>query len=198
MGVSGFNGDEPSPTKVDLPMGELNSYAARITQQFSPKIYLMASAAFVKSPESHDPDLDHIWRYSASLYNHLDLGNGWDFHNTLIWGLVNFYDDTSALNSFGEEFLVQKDKQSSWGRIEHLERTASELQVASTSPHQAKWVTAITLGSTYQISKIDDWIFGLGSVTKDFLPQEFESPYAGDPLTARVFLQIGTEKMWDF
>jgi hypothetical protein len=197
--ASVFNGDEPEPTKVDLPLGEIDSYAARIVQQFSTKIFAMASMAYIKTPESHDPGLDHIWRYSASLYSKSECGHGWNFHNTLIWGLVNFYDDTAALTSFGDEFLLQKHAMGFWGRVEHLERTSGELQIANLPAGERRWVTAFTVGYTHQLTKFDGWTFGIGSsVTKDFLPREFESPYGGDPLTARVFLQAGGMQMWDF
>jgi len=114
--VSTFNGEEPKPTKSDLPMGTPNSYAVRLTQQFTPSFYAMGSAARIEDPH-HDSDINHLWRYSASLYNDLTLNNGWMLHNTFIWGLINGYNHTSSLNSFGEEFWLHKDKQNVWGRI---------------------------------------------------------------------------------
>lgn len=196
--ASTFNGTEPEPSKVDLPIGALNSYAVRMTELFSPHFYAMVSAAFVKNPEPHDPDLDHIWRYSASVYNDGNIGNGWMLHNSLIYGLVNFYDNTGALNSFAEEFWFHKDKKNIWSRIEYLQRTPGELQIPSSSPTDAKWVTALTLGYTHKVAKWDSGDVGLGaSITKDILPGDFRSSYGGDPLTGKVFLQVGGMKMWD-
>lgn len=196
--ASTFNGTEPEPSKVDLPTGSLNSYAGRITQEFTPHFYAMASAAYVKNPEPHDPNLDHVWRYSASLYNEQTFENGWQIHNTFIWGLVNFYDDTSALNSLAEEFWLQRDQQNIWGRIEYLQRTPGELQITSPQPDDPQWVTAVTLGYTYKIAKWESAEVGLGaSLTKDILPSDYRSAYGGDPLTAKVFLQVGGMKMWN-
>lgn len=197
--ASTFNGTEPQPTEVDLPLGKLNSYAGRVIHQFTPHLYAMASAAYVKNPEPHDPELDHIWRYSASLYNDHTFNSGWMIHNAFIWGLINYYDDISALNSFAEEFWLSKKQMNFWGRIEYLERTANQLEIASLNPDDPKWVAALTLGYTHKLAKWDGFFIGLGgSVTKDFLPGEFQPAYDGEPLTAKVFLQVGGMKMWDF
>lgn len=194
---STFNGTEPEPSKVDLPMYTPNSYAARLTQQFNPHFYGMISAAFVKNPELHDPDLDHLWRYSASIYNDHTLKNGWMLYNAFIWGLVNFYDNTSALNSFAEEFWFHKNKSNIWSRLEVLQRTPAELQITSTTPNDPKWVTALTLGYTHKVANFESSDIGLGaSVTKDFLPTDYQSAYSGNPLTGKVFLQVGGMKMW--
>jgi hypothetical protein len=195
--VSTFNGTEPEPSKVDLPLGTPNSFAARVTEQFSDSTYAMASAAFVKNPEPNEPELDHIWRYSASLYNDHQFDNGWMFHNAFIWGLVNFYDGASALNAFNEEFWFHKSRSSIWGRIEHLQRTAFELQIIPAA-NDPKWVTAATLGYTHKFATWENLEIGLGaSVTKDFLPGEFQAAYGGNPLSGKAFLQVGGMKMWD-
>ena len=50
--ISFFNGTEPLPTAVDLPMGPLNSYALRLIQKVSDSAFGMVSAAVVKNPVS--------------------------------------------------------------------------------------------------------------------------------------------------
>lgn len=196
--VSSFNGTEPQPVQVDLPMATPNSYAARFTQMLNAHSFAMASAAFVKNPEPHDPDLDHLWRYSASLYNDHAFDSGWRVHNAFIWGLINEYDNASALNSFAEEFWFHRDRKNIWSRIEFLQRTPGELEISSLSPNDPKWVTAVTIGYTHKIAKWDLADIGLGaSLTKDFLPSAFQNAYSGDPLSGKVFLQVGGMKMWE-
>lgn len=196
--VSTFNGTEPEPAKVDLPISTPNSYAARLTQVFNPHFYAMASLAFVKNPEPHDPELDHLWRYSASIYNDHAFDNGWMVHNAFIWGLINNYDNASALNSFAEEFWFHKDHKNIWSRIEVLQRTPAELEIASSFPDSPKWVTAVTIGYTHKIAKWDLADVGIGgSITKDFLPSEFQNAYSGNPLSGKIFIQVGGMKMWD-
>jgi hypothetical protein len=197
--VSAFHGAEPNPEAVDLPMGTIDSYAARVTEQFARHFFAMASAAYVKSPEPSEPQLDHIWRYSASAYGDASISEGWTLHETLIWGLINNYDQASSLNSFANEFWLNKDAYNFWGRLEVLQRTPRELAITSTDDiNRGRWVTAATLGYTQRLAQWEAAELGLGvSVTKDFLPAEFESTYGGDPLTAKIFLQMSGMKMWE-
>ncbi len=196
--ASTFNGTEPEPTKVDLPLGVLNSFAARLTQEITSHHAIMASAAYVKNPELHDSGVDHVWRYSTSIYSDRQLENDWIIHNTFIYGLINFYDATSALNSFNEEIWLHQGHKNIFSRIEYLQRTSNELQINSTTPNDPNWVTAITLGYTHELARWDGSNVSLGtSITKDFLPANYQNAYSGNPLAAKIFLQVGGMKMWN-
>lgn len=191
--LSTFNGTEPAPSKVDLPMATPNSYAARLTQQFTSHLFAMASAAYVKNPEPNE----QVRRYSASVYADAQTA-GWTFHNALIWGLINGYDNTPALNSFAEEYCFQKQADSFWGRLEILQRTPAELDIVDDDVNRGRWITAATLGYTRQIGHWDSADLGLGaSFTQDYLTGALRSAYGGNPITARVFLQASGKKMWD-
>ncbi len=196
--ISAFNGREPLPDAVDLPLGTPDSYAVRLTRYFSPKIFAMVSAAVVRHPEPASPDLDQVVRYSGSVYGEHEWG-GISFRDSAIYGLINFYDDTPALNSLLYEVLIPRKDFRYWSRFEYLQRTAAELGVSGASnPTQPQWVTAATLGITKIFSLPQGQEWGVGaSVTKDFLPSLFESAYGGDPLSARIFLQYRAMKMLD-
>ena len=198
IAASAFNGEEPEPTKVDLPIGTPNSYALRISRDFSETQTAMISAAYVKNPEHDDPSLPFVARYSGSLYSKGTFG-AWAFDNTLIFGLIQKYDHVRALYSIGEEFLLKDERMNSiFGRVELVQRTAAELETASASPNAAKAWIATTLGYTRALRKIDSAEIGLGgSVTHDFLPAEFRGAYAGDPWTGKVFLRLSGNAMWD-
>lgn len=176
--VSTFNGTEPEPAKVDLPLGTPNSYAARLIQEISEEWTIMGSAGYVKDPEPHDSDIKEVRRYSASLYDQHELGSGWMLHNAFIFGLVNGYDRVSALRSFLDEFWFHSDQpEQVWGRIELLERTPAELAITGVSNlTEPRWVTALTLGYTHKLKSWNELDFSAGvSATKDFLPSEFKS-----------------------
>jgi hypothetical protein len=196
--ASTFNGTEPEPSKVDLPMGTPNSYAGRLVYEFSDDWQAMASAAYVKDPEPHDPDLKKIYRYSASVYGQHRLASGWMVHNAFIFGLTNYYDNVAALRSFLNEFWIHSDSPHNfWGRIEVIERTPSELGIRVASgaldPH---WVTALTAGYTHDFMKVNGSKLAAGlSVTKDILPSEFRDSYGGDPWSGRLFIQLSGIKM---
>lgn len=195
---STFNGREPEPAKVDLPIGELDSYAARLTQIFSPQIYAMVSAAYVKSPEAHDADIEHVHRYSASIYTNHELAGGWRLHNTLIYGRIHNYDQVPALTSFAEEFWLSQGSKNIWSRIEHLQRTAGQLNLESDNPDDPLYISALTLGYTHDLGKWEGMQMSLGgSLSKGLLPTEFRPAYSADPVTAKIFLQIGGMKNWN-
>lgn len=195
--LSTFNGTEPEPTEVDLPMATPNSYSTRLAYQLTPSSYAMGSLAYVKNPEPHALESTHLWRYSISVYNDADLSGGWTIHNALIWGLINGYDEASALNSFAEEFLWQRNAMNFWGRIEVLQRTPLELEIGPET--KGRWLTAATLGYTHRLQQIGPATLSLGgSFSKDFLPAEYQKAYAGNPVTARLFLQLSGHDMGSF
>ncbi len=198
--ASAFNGTEPEPTKVDLPLGVPNSYAVRLVGELSPRVMAMASVAYVKEPEHDDPGIPFVRRYSASIYNHHSVFDGWTIYNSLIFGLIHNYDFASSLASFSAEFWLFNERSRVFGRIEVLERTPAELRIPVLSePNTGRWVTAATLGYTYALAKFSGGELGIGgSVTKDFLPGEFSSAYGGNPWTGRVFAQLSGMRMWDF
>lgn len=195
--LSSFHGEEPEPSKSDLPMGELDSYAARLNQELTATWQMMASAAFVKNPEGdHDPNLDHIWRYSLSSYNQVKLMNDWTWNNTFIYGVINFYDEIPKLSSLNEEFLFYKQPFNIWGRMEFVQRTAAQLGILTASDVLAPQdVYALTLGYTHDLPEWRSLKFGIGgSATKVFLPRELEDTYNSDPVSGRLFIQVSG--MW--
>jgi hypothetical protein len=196
--VSAFHGTEPQPTKVDLPISNPNSFAARWIQQLSPHVYAMGSAAFVKSPEPADPD-QNVWRYSASVYGNWDWPGDWKAQNAIIWGHIIGYDRASSLNSLAEELWLQGGANNIWCRVEVLQRTPGELIVSGASDvNTPRWVTAATLGYTRDFAKLDELRVGLGgSVTEDFLPSAYKGAYGGNPFSGKIFLQLSGMKMWD-
>lgn len=198
--ASTFHGKEPEPTKVDLAMGERNSYAGRFIYEFSEDLSVMASAAFVKDPEPHDPTLDKVYRYSASAYFQRHLTDGWMLHDAFIFGLVNNYDHISALRSVLYEFWLHSDMPSNyWGRIEFVERAASQLNITTANSLDPHWVTALTVGYTYDVLTFENSKLGLGaSVTKNLTPSEFKNAYGGDPWSGKIFVQLSGMKMGGF
>jgi len=199
--ASTFNGTEPEPTAVNLPIGTPNSYAARLSYEFTPEMIGMFSAAYINQPEALQPDIKNVSRYSASLYTQTNLGPAWNYYNSLIFGSTHHYDHVPQLISVGEEFLFAGGHPRIWGRIEALQRTPNELAITNIpGPMNPRWVGAFTLGYTHALTTWNDLEIALGaSSTVDFLPDAFSSAYGGqNPWTWKVFLQIGGMKMQNF
>ncbi len=131
-------------------MGPINSFGVRLIQEFSDKLSLMGSYAYVKSPEADDPDVESYKRYSLSAYSRCDLENTWMFHNALILGQISNYDHTDNLYSVNEEFLFHQMASRIWGRFEFVQRTPAELLITSApNQNQPRWVTALTLNCIF-------------------------------------------------
>jgi len=196
--ASAFHGEEPEPTKTDLPIGKMDSSAMRFVYEYSENLYAMASFATAKHPEHDQPDIDKVNRYSASVYSHLKSETGFVFHNTFIFGMTNFYDRISKLRSFGDEFLITINDlpHNIWGRIEVLERSGAELAISGAG---VEWVEAATVGYTYDLFKNNKGKIGIGgSVTRDFIPDTFDSVYGKDPLSGKIFIQLSGMSMGQF
>lgn len=193
--ASTFNGMEPDPTQVDLPIRTPDSYAFRAIQEFSPQVMAMASYAYVNNPE---PGIANDSRYSASLYTHVPLSDAWTWHNTLVYGGITNIDNATFLNSTLEEFALVTEKMAIFGRVEVLQRTPNQLAIPGLSnPNTGQWVTAITLGYTHRVADWDGWELRAGaSVTNDQLPSDYQTVYAGNPLTYKFFFQLGGSQMY--
>ena len=196
--VSGFNGREPAPTSFDIPINNIDSFSARFVQKINDQVIIMASYARVQNPEVASADALIENRYSASLYNSLAVGSNWAFHNSLIYGLAQNYDQEN-LTALTEEFLFQDVWSRIWGRAELLQRTPAELQISGglQDYFSPRWTGAITVGFTrLLIEKFGAQLSTGVSGTVDFIPGEFVNTYGGNPLTAKVFIQVGGDQIF--
>jgi hypothetical protein len=194
--ASTFNGSEPEPTKVDLPMGELNSFAFRVIEDFSPNLTAMASYAWVGNPE---PGISNAERFSASLYTHFPVSENLTLHNTLIYGGITNIDNASYLSSFCEEFLLNSKTMNIFARLEQLQRTPNQLQIPGLpNADTGRWVSAFTLGYSHQVAAWDGWELRAGlSMTNDQVPAEYSAAYEGNPFTYKFFFQLGGSQMYN-
>ena len=194
--ASWFNGMEPDPAQVDLPIRSPDSYAFRLIEEFSPRVTAMVSYAYVNNPE---PGIANAERYSASLYTHLPLSDSWMFHNTLVYGGITNIDNAAFLNSTLEEFALTSGKMAIFGRVEVLQRTPNQLLIPGLpNPNTGRWVTAVTFGYSHQVAAWDGWELRAGaSVSNDITPAEYSDTYAGNPLTYKFFFQLGGTQMYN-
>ena len=196
--ASTFNGSEPEPTRVDLPIGAPNSVALRLIQDFSPSMTAMVSGAYVREPEHDDPTLPFVGRFSASLQNRTGFGDGWRLHHALVAGLITKYDRAATLLSFLDETWLHRGASRIFTRLELLQRTPAQLGIpAIPEQDSGRWLAAGTLGFTRALTPFDGGELALGgSITKDLLPGEFIGTYGGNPWSGKIFLQLTGMKMW--
>jgi hypothetical protein len=195
--ASTFHGLEPSPTRVDLPIGVPNSAALRIAQQIGQRFLISASVAYVTDPEG-DPAVPHEWRISASGYTQWDLPHRWRGHGTLIWGGITDFDHATFLSSITGEWAFLDDANNFWGRAEALQRTPNELAIVAPQPEVGQWVGALTIGYTRRLTSL--WAFDFsvgGSATVSFVPGDYRTAYGGSSIfSGKLFLEARMMKMF--
>ena len=205
--LSGFNGAEPTPESVDLPIGSLNSAAVRLIAYLSDKYLAMASFAYVEAPhpdEHHaagiapafDAHVTRARRYSASAYSKHELG-GAAFYNMVLYGAVATSGTRTERHSFAHEALWDAGRWGLFSRAEALQRVPGELLLPDTRPLSSRWVGALTLGGSRVLKDFGPVKLHAGlSATQTVLPAEFRSAYGGNPLTGRVFVRLSGMRMW--
>lgn len=200
--VTAFHGDEPEPTRVDMPMGRPNSFSARYTLDFAASAFAMVSFASV-DPGAHAAagggGHEREERFSASIYNRFFMENGGSWHNAFIYGSVNDLDGIASLASLAEEFAVRWERPRVWGRFEILQRAPIQLGITTTTAASTYWVGSWTLGYSHLVQR-----FGAGleltlgaSVSQSFLPSAVSVAYGGNPWSGKIFLQLGGMKGWE-
>jgi hypothetical protein len=199
--ASAFNGDEPQPTKVNLPLGTINSEALRVTYAFQPDHRVMASVAHADQQDPTYPGTTSATRLSTSLYDRFSLDGG-SLDQSFIVGWIARYPNSTALTSFLDEAVWQRGSADVWGRIEVLQRLASELAIPSADSTSGadgrRWVSALTLGYTHWTELNRGLQFGLGtSLTLDVIPSAWATAYGSrTPLTARIIIQLRGTRRW--
>ncbi len=196
-----FNGAEPLPTKVDLPMGPFNSEALRVTWLLAPEHRLMGSLARVEQRDDLYPGVTSASRWSVSLYDRFVASNAATIDNTFLIGSIKRHPTNVALTSLLDEAVVQVRSSDFWGRIETLQRLRSELAIAPLgvgTTDDRRWVSAVTLGYTHWSEAHGSLQFGLGtSVTIDALPGVWAAAYGGrTPVTGRLIIQVRGVGHW--
>jgi hypothetical protein len=199
--ASAFNGTEPQPTQVNLPLGTPDSEALRVTYAFLPDHRMMASIAHVDQQDPAYPGTTSATRLSASLYDRFNLDGGSVDHSFVV-GRIARHPDSTALTSFLDEAVWQRGSSDLWGRVEVLQRLASELAIpsadAAPGTDDKRWVSALTTGYTHwtPLNRGVDIGFG-SSLTLDVIPGDWARAYGSrTPLTIRLIVQIRGAGRW--
>jgi hypothetical protein len=145
---------------------------------------LQISWADVNSPEQLEPDVDET-RLSASAIYTLPLDNGGWWSTTVAWGFKDSTEDR-ALHAFALESAYAPDR--AWtffGRAEVIE--SHELNPA----HDIDTVGKISIGLIRDFHLDENVKLGIGALySVNFMPNDLEPSYGGDPDGAMVFLRL--------
>ncbi|MBC5995080.1 TonB-dependent receptor [Pontibacter cellulosilyticus] len=189
---SSFTGREPDEERYDFDKPRFDSRAVRLTYNPTSQWSLQASTAYVKSPESNEPDED-VYRSTASvLYGKELSGNNRFLTTTLNWG-YNYVDQDHKEHSVLLESTLQSDKFAVYGRYEWLQKSAEELGFEHDFfEHDAIFgINALTVGANRQLFEFGSVNTSLGAQLSVFRGASELHPYYGSlPVSAQVYLRI--------
>lgn len=201
--ASGFNGTEPQPERVDLPLGRLDSEALRLGYHLAPGHQILASYAHLEQTDPDYPRAATVKRWSASLYDHFEPAMIGAVDHTFVIGSIRHSPGYERLTSFLDEAVLHRGASDLWDRIEILQRLPSELDIPAAptfaGAHAARWVSAATIGYTRWLPWAARIEMGLGSsLTVDAIPEAWASAYGHRaPLTIRLILQLRGAGSWE-
>ena len=191
--ASAFNGDEPQPSKVDLPLGPMNSTALRLSQELAPGHRVSAWLAQVRQADELYPGTRSATRSGLAILDHWVVGPGAIDHS-LVYGSIARHPDGNRLQSILDEGTWALRGRELWWRAELLQRLPVELGIpvgGATDEWQSRWVSALTVGCTQWWRTGATVQAGLGlALTADAVPAAWATAYGGrTPLTWRLVLQ---------
>lgn len=190
-----FTGREPNEDRYDFDKPRFDSYSYRLTVNPGKTLSIQVSKAFIKSPESINPDED-INRTTASINHSMPLvGENHYLTSAIIWGYNDSGEDHKE-NSFTLESNLQLDRLAISGRYESVEKSAEELLLDQFIESKSFNINAITLGINYTILRKCKTNFALGAQSTLYLAESSLDPiYGENPMSVEVYLRVSPTLM---
>ncbi len=193
-----FTGREPDENRYNIDLPRFDSYSGRATFNPMKDLSLQASMAYIKSPESLEPDIN-VYRTTASIsHNKLfnpSVDNFTNLATSLIWGL-NTPSKGLAQNSVLLESELQFFKNNFiYTKLEYVQKDTREL-VLNLKDEKVYNIFSLTLGASRDIVSFDKLNLSIGAQTTLYLPQADLDPYYGkSPLAFQVYLRLSPDLM---
>ena len=185
-----FNGREPDEERWGFDPIRLDSYSGRFTVHLDSSWVVSAGYGFLKSPEALDPT-ESTSRATASLLYGRKIGKEGQLTAALVWG-ANRHAGLTTHSGVLEAEAVLERRNTVYGRIDFVQKTAQDLAIGSLAPETRLDVAAASAGY------IREHIVGSGATvgvglqgTVNLVPQSIDSTYGSRaPLGAMVFVRI--------
>ena len=182
--VSQFTGREPDQYRFDIEEPRFDSTSARLSWNPAPHWSLQISWADVNSPEQLEPEIDES-RVSASAIYTLSLADDGRWSTTVVWGVKDPTVD-EAPHAFALESAYAPDRD--WTLFARGEVVESH-ELSGTD--EIDTVGKISVGVIRDFHLTDNLKIGIGGLyALNFVPDDLEPSYDGDPDGAMVFLRL--------
>ncbi len=184
--ASRFNGREPDHRRYDIETGPLDSTAVRLSWNPTRHLSIQGSWAHLVSPEQLEPD-ENSTRWSASaIYTRPIGGDGW-WSTSLAWGRRSVEHD--QLDAWLLESAAGLGPWTLFGRAERIETN----ELVSMNGHHGPVfdVGKVSAGLVRDFRIAPNVRFGIGGLyALNFVPDQLEALYEGDPDGAMAFVRL--------
>jgi hypothetical protein len=177
-----FHGREPDEDRYDVDLGALDSYGGRVTLNPTPSWSFAASYGYLKSPEELHPD-ENQHRLGASVLYTRRLGRDGDWASAVVYGANKSTVAGEPSPGFQNSLLLESnaqldDRNSVFGRVEWVQKSAEELVVPGAAPDTRFNVGAVALGYIREVAQYRGAGLGLGiRGALNLVPQALEPTY---------------------
>ncbi|MBI5634065.1 MAG: hypothetical protein HZA15_11365 [Nitrospirae bacterium] len=193
LDASLFNGREPDEDRYNIDRPRFNSASIRLSMNPSPDLALQVSYGYIKSPESHEPDVNVQRTTASAVWSH-QLDAERNLAASLVWGM-NKPNTGKAQNAFLFEADYGVGKMSYFTRLEHVSKTGEELGLGAEA-HQLFSVKAISLGISRDIYYGKNVSVSLGAMGTIYpVEKELRSVYGAMPFSVEAFLKISPARL---
>ncbi len=184
--VSRFNAREPDQHRWNIETGPLDSTSVRLSWNPTRTLSLQGSWAHLEEPEQLEPGVNQR-RWSASGTYTRPMADGW-WSTTLAWGRKGV--EGKDYDAFALESSLNWKDWTLFGRGEMTEN--NEL----TADHHGDTfrVGKVSLGLVRDFTVARNLKFGVGGLYAfNFVPDDLEHDYGGDPQGAMGFVRLKVE-----
>ena len=174
--TSAFNGREPDEERTDFDFGELDSVSGRLWFLPTANLAFQVSAGRLTEAEAGEdgsPRVDVTKTTASAMYHTMFRGNS-IWATTVAWGRNA---ETDATNALLLETNLTLDERDTWfGRLEVVGKTAHDLAIATTS--EASTVAKLQGGYTRYLDARRGFKPGLGAtLSAGIVPKQLEAAY---------------------
>lgn len=190
-----FTGREPNEKRYNFDKPRFDSYSVRLLANPFSEFAMQISHAFVKSPESLDPE-ENVRKTTASVIHNKNLSKENILSTALIWGLNNTIDEHKE-HSVILESNLKLHKTNLYGRFEWIQRSSDELGLEDSLPHDEIFdINVLTVGVNYSFFNFSNTDLILGLQGSIFKPEDSLTPFYGNtPLSLEVYIKISPSLM---
>ena len=187
--VSRFNGHEPDEERWGIDPLDLNSISGRITVNPSSNWSFTAGFGELDNPEGESPP-ENATRFVASAMHGRALERG-QWSSTMVFGMNRHGDGDRTRSGLLESELVA-GRNTLFGRMELIEKTAHDLALTAFPDEQKFNVGAVSAGYIRDVSRLGSAAVGLGGRASINVVPEALGPIYGSrtPLGGMVFLRV--------